>query len=70
MKSDRKKIGKSKQYLDAIAGLETTISQKITQKYDQERALEIINDNRIKAKRMLPRDWSTDFFASAAVKYD
>lgn len=70
MQSDRKKIGKSKQYLDAIAGLEATISQKITQKYDQERILEIVNDSRIKARRMLPRDWSADFFSSAAIKYD
>lgn len=56
--------------MDAIAGVETSVSQKLKQKYDQERALEIVNDNRLKARRMLPRDWSTDFFSSSAVKYD
>ena len=40
------------------------------QEYDQERAIEIINDSRLKAKRLLPKDWSADFFSSAAVKYD
>lgn len=68
--SERNKISKSKQYLDSIAGMDVDVSRKLTQKYDQERTFEIINDNRIKARRMLPRDWSTDFFSSAAVKYD
>lgn len=40
------------------------------QEYDQEREIEIVNDSRLKAKRLLPKDWSTDFFSSAAVKYD
>lgn len=40
------------------------------QEYDQERDIEIRNDSRMKAKRMLPKDWSADFFSSAAVKYD
>lgn len=40
------------------------------QEYDQERIMEIRNDSRLKAKRLLPKDWSADFFSSAAVKYD
>ena len=40
------------------------------QEYDQERVIEIVNDSRLKAKRLLPKDWSADFFSSAAVKYD
>ena len=40
------------------------------QEYDQEREIEIRNDSRLKAKRLLPKDWSADFFSSAAVKYD
>ena len=40
------------------------------QEYDQEREIEIVNDSRLKAKRLLPKDWSADFFSSAAVKYD
>lgn len=40
------------------------------QEYDQERQMDIINDSRLKAKRLLPKDWSADFFSSAAVKYD
>lgn len=68
--NEKKIISKSRQYLDAIAGMETQTSSKLIKKYDQDKILEIVNDNRLKAKRMLPRDWSTDFFSSAAVKYD
>ncbi len=70
IENDRKKKSKSKQYLDAITGIESSVSQKLKQKYDQEKTIEIVNDNRLKAKKMLPRDWSADFFVSSAVKYD
>lgn len=67
---DKKKKSVNKQLLDMINGMEGVTSQNLTMRYDQEKVLEIRNDNRLKAKRLLPGDWSTDFFSSAAVKYD
>lgn len=38
--------------------------------YDSDKTLEIINDNTLKARRMLPREWSKDLFASPIIQYD
>ena len=49
---------------------QSEVAPSITKKYDEERNIEIINDNGLKAKKMLPKDWSKDLFASALITFD
>ena len=49
---------------------QSEVAPTITKKYDEERNIEIINDNGLKAKKMLPKDWSKDLFASALITFD
>ena len=46
------------------------VSDTVYKKYDQDREMKIINDNALKAKRMLPRDWSKDLFSSPLMTFD
>lgn len=46
------------------------VSNGVFKEYDQDKQLEILNDNTLKAKKMLPRDWSKDLFASPLITYD
>lgn len=50
----------------AQAGISTTAVKK----FDEDRNIEIINDNGLKAKKMLPRDWSQDLFSSSVITFD
>jgi len=49
---------------------QSEVAPTITKKYDEERNIEIINDNGLKAKKMLPKDWSKDLFSSALITFD
>lgn len=53
-----------------VSSDDETISDVVYKKYDQDRNLEIRNDNTLKAKRMLPRDWSKDLFSSPVMMFD
>lgn len=45
-------------------------SQRIYKEYDQDKQFDILNDNTLKARRMLPRDWSKDLFSSPVMTFD
>jgi len=49
---------------------QSEVAPTITKKYDEDRNIEIINDNGLKAKKMLPKDWSKDLFSSALITFD
>lgn len=49
---------------------EGSVSNAIFKEYDQDKKFSILNDNALKAKRMLPRDWSKDLFSSPVITYD
>lgn len=46
-----------------------TAAKTIQKTYDQNKDFEVLNDNTLKAKKMLPRDWSKDLFGSPLIEF-
>lgn len=69
--SDKSKHYKKKlRYSDGMeASDDLRPAKTIYKEWDQNRRVDIINDNTLKAKKMLPRDWSKDLFVSPLVEY-
>lgn len=56
--------------LTVMSDDEGSVSDVVFKEYDQDKKFSILNDNALKAKRMLPRDWSKDLFSSPVITYD
>lgn len=71
MRDKSKAFAKKDRYSDGSeVNTEDYVPAKTIQKtYDQNKDFEILNDNAIKAKRMLPRDWSKDLFGSPLIEF-